>query len=1118
MRVGPAERSRRSLRWALAALVVVTLVATGLGALATGPRSPHPSLLPTAAPASRTPAVASVPARAVPAHSASAVPAISGSVNSAGVVTRTIFPGFNTSLPGSFTSSVATWVMGTPTYVPSTNTLWFPQRSVAVPGDPWPTLAPAAVFNLTTGGFDRLVTNLTNASAVVYDPGNGDVYATLLGENSVVAVNPRTGALLVPAIPVGSRPDALAYDANTNQLFVANNGSANVTVIDAQTNKVVIQGVSVGNDPVALVDDSRDGLVFVANSGSGFLTVLNTSHPATLSVNISMYDGNADGLAFSPRSDMLIATTPSNQNATLIVAKAKTPLNAELSVGKGVVPCAVSANGTEFVLGNGSGSDILVLNSSTGSQIGSPLPSLQNVTELAVDPITGKVYCWTSSNRVLESLNLSKEEIEPVGPTTLPQINSESYYPSSPRIYAVATSQSLTLSLNTTTLVQVAPALTSSPAPLSVAEDPTGDRFFLGTTDGVEVYNASTDASEGTVSGLTGTCDQLVLDRAENLLWLSNTVLGVVAVNLSTLQVAISPGPTLASSATEGIAVDVQDSEIFVLVSTSSIDVRNSRTGEAIASGIAVGENVTSLVFDPADDRLYAAGDTVSILSPSNLTVDGSVAPFGGAHRVLAAAYDPSGSVICIASVGGLSTLQGMLTEIDGSSSSASADSWIQFPVGEEPRAIGIVASGQGGSYGGGMVWVANEQSGTISVISTPPEVTYFQAVPAIIDLGETTSLDVAVEGGAGPTSEVFAALPPGCLTSDVFELSCTPTVTGNYTINVTATDSLGVSANASTSLSVVRALSIRTSFSPASFPEVDVGVPLRGTAEALNGLPPYAFEWSLGDGSVASGAEASHTYVSPGTYIVNTQVRDASGASVNSSSLVTVVPRPTVSIAASPGLGTDVDRPISFYGNVSGGAGGSGGNWSFGDGTNAFGSVVTHAWTSDGSYNVTFRFVDSLGVAANSSVEVLVNPPLTATFVTGKLSATTSGYTGTLIPFTAVVSGGTWPYAVLWSFGDGSNASGQGVMHAYAAAGTYSVSVVLSDAAGASLRSNLTVSVTTLPTGAGGITSLGGGFGTGLFLGLIVGGVLAAVVLFAAGPRRRSAPPPSPPTPYVPP
>ena len=135
----------------------------------------------------------------------------SGSSNSAtvpvGSVVRTVFPGFNTSLPGSFTSSVSAWDVGSPVYVPSTDTIWFPQRGVSIPGVPFPTIAPAAVFNLATKSFDQLVTNLSNASALAYDPGNGFLYATEPGTDSVAVINPVTDAIVKPSIPVGSDPD-----------------------------------------------------------------------------------------------------------------------------------------------------------------------------------------------------------------------------------------------------------------------------------------------------------------------------------------------------------------------------------------------------------------------------------------------------------------------------------------------------------------------------------------------------------------------------------------------------------------------------------------------------------------------------------------------------------------------------------------------------------------------------------------------------------------------------------------------------------------------------------------------------------------------------------------------
>lgn len=189
-----------------------------------------------------------------------------------------------------------------------------------------------------------------------------------------------------------------------------------------------------------------------------------------------------------------------------------------------------------------------------------------------------------------------------------------------------------------------------------------------------------------------------------------------------------------------------------------------------------------------------------------------------------------------------------------------------------------------------------------------------------------------------------------------------------------------------------------------------------------------------------------------------------------------------------------------------------------FGDGTEAVGANVSHAWTRPGDYTVTLRYVDDLGVSANRSVIITVHPSLTATFGSGNVSSSSPAAPGTNVTFTSTVSNGTPPYTVTWSFGDGSMATGASVVHSYGASGTYTVAVTVTDAVGETLWNNLTVVVASPAAPSGLITSLGGGFATGLFLGLVLGGVLAAVVLVIAGPRKGERPPLTPAPPYVPP
>jgi hypothetical protein len=122
----------------------------------------------------------------------------------------------------------------------------------------------------------------------------------------------------------------------------------------------------------------------------------------------------------------------------------------------------------------------------------------------------------------------------------------------------------------------------------------------------------------------------------------------------------------------------------------------------------------------------------------------------------------------------------------------------------------------------------------------------------------------------------------------------------------------------------------------------------------------------------------------------------------------------------------------------------------------------------------------------------------------------------GVTIDFRAVVSGGSAPYNLSWSFGDGSYGYGPSPTHAYAQAGTYSVKVDLADSAGVRVNETLSVVVSAASSPA---TSSGGSApstGVSLFLGILVGATVAVVGLYAIGRSKRRNPPP--PHPYIPP
>ena len=135
------------------------------------------------------------------------------------------------------------------------------------------------------------------------------------------------------------------------------------------------------------------------------------------------------------------------------------------------------------------------------------------------------------------------------------------------------------------------------------------------------------------------------------------------------------------------------------------------------------------------------------------------------------------------------------------------------------------------------------------------------------------------------------------------------------------------------------------------------------------------SYEWNFGDGAVAGGATATHTYTRADAYPVYLTVYDAEGAGAYAQQYVTIVNVPpsaafTFSCAAATctfdgSASSDSDGTISSY------------LWNFGDGSTATGKTVAHTYTGSGAYNVTLSVMDNEYATASLTRAVTVARPL---------------------------------------------------------------------------------------------------------------------------------------------
>jgi PKD repeat protein len=326
----------------------------------------------------------------------------------------------------------------------------------------------------------------------------------------------------------------------------------------------------------------------------------------------------------------------------------------------------------------------------------------------------------------------------------------------------------------------------------------------------------------------------------------------------------------------------------------------------------------------------------------------------------------------------------------------------------------------------------------------------------------------------------------------------------GVYEMVFTVEDFFYVNATVYYNFTVVTGPQVTVHATPISG---ETGHAVAFNATVTAGETPYRYDWTFGDGGTSTLAAPTHSYAAAGTYLANLTVFDSGGGNVSGNVTVNVIAG-VVAHASANVTTTDAGVPVSFTGSGSAGSGTYGPyDWTFGGGGTANTASATHTFAAAGTYEVYLNVTDSLGYVGSTSLNIVVNPALSAGTV---MTSPTSPSAGTTVAFAVGATGGTAPLTYAWTFGDGGTASGASPTHAYTASGTYSVAVVITDALGQKITAHGTVTVS---GGSSSGFSLSSGTGLYVLIGVLVAVlvVVAAVVLMRRG-RGPAAAPGSPP------
>jgi PKD repeat protein len=372
------------------------------------------------------------------------------------------------------------------------------------------------------------------------------------------------------------------------------------------------------------------------------------------------------------------------------------------------------------------------------------------------------------------------------------------------------------------------------------------------------------------------------------------------------------------------------------------------------------------------------------------------------------------------------------------------------------------------------------------SALATPPSVGV-SASAGTVRVNQTVGFTADASGNDGATiASLSWDFGDGSGAGSSASVSHAFGATGRYTVTVTAVDSTGESASASTSVRVVGNPVASFGFSPGT-PNIGDTVSFdgRGSSDPGGGIASYA--WSFGDGGTGSGAQPTHSYATGGDKTVTLTVTaslDGLTAFTSKTVHVNIPPRASFVFAAvNAPSGQDPFTPVlgqqvALSAQSSSDPDGSIVSWAWDLGTGTFGAPASVSWlltnfTTPGRKDVRLKVTDNGGASTIATTSFRVNSPPVAGFTI----APAAPETGQTVTFSSTASdpdGVADLAATSWDLnGDGTygDATGATATAVFLTAGTYTIGEKVTDKGGASnvLTKTLTVAGPPAPPPTGG-------------------------------------------------
>ncbi|MCB0778549.1 MAG: PKD domain-containing protein, partial [Flavobacteriales bacterium] len=266
----------------------------------------------------------------------------------------------------------------------------------------------------------------------------------------------------------------------------------------------------------------------------------------------------------------------------------------------------------------------------------------------------------------------------------------------------------------------------------------------------------------------------------------------------------------------------------------------------------------------------------------------------------------------------------------------------------------------------------------------------------------------------------------------------------GTYDVQLIAYDPTGCSQpdTVSQTITILPPDSVEALFTMAQVPDCDDLIV--SSSNGSTGIAP-TYSWDMGDGTLLSGVDVTHTYIGPGSYTVILIATDSNTCNIaDTTSLpVQVDPVDPVSAAFTIDQVFDCAQLLASTDNQSQGTF-MGYSWDMGDGTQYADTNVTHAYGAPGTYDILLVVSDLLGCTPNdtATAQVTVDPlvPVVSDFTVEQTGSCTQLFVTGL----NLSTGDSVAYS--WDMGDGTQYTDTNITHTYTQPGSYPITLAVTD------------------------------------------------------------------------